>query len=59
MAQRVSIGPNGEFFVESSEPLTAENFEVMENLYEKILEIREKTKIVSEAMNDREDSFGG
>ena len=59
MAQRVSIGPKGEFFVESSEPLTAENFEVMESLYEKILEIREKTKIVSEAMNDREDSFGG
>ena len=55
MIQRVSIGANGEFFIESNEALTPEGVKLVEDLYEKVLEIRERTRIVSEAMDDPED----
>jgi len=54
MANRISIGPEGEFFIESNEALTAEQLPIIDQLYRMILTARMETVIVRQAMDDRE-----
>lgn len=48
---RLSIGPKDEFFLESSEPVSEIQLDFFENLYRRILTVREETIILSQAMD--------
>jgi hypothetical protein len=55
---RLSFGPNGEFFIESSEELNTEIIEQAEVLYKRIMNARSECDILHaarEAMNEDED----
>ena len=55
---RLSFGRNGEFFIESSEALSADSVEMVESLYKKIMNARSECDILHdarEAMNGDED----
>lgn len=55
---RLSFGPNGEFFIESSEELNTEIIEQAEVLYKRIMNARSECDILHaarEAMNGDED----
>ena len=55
---RLSFGPNGEFFIESSEALSADSVEMAEALYRRIMNARSECDILheaGEAMNRNED----
>lgn len=55
---RLSFGPNGEFFIESSEALSADSVEMVEALYKRIMNARSECDILHaarEAMNGDED----
>lgn len=55
---RLSFGPNGEFFIESSEALSADSVEMAEALYKRIMNARSECDILHaarEAMNGDED----
>ena len=57
MVLRISIGANGEFFVETDEALTADGISAAETLYRRILTAMNECEILSEAMkaDDGED----
>ncbi len=52
---RLSFGPQGEFFIESSEALTGAEVEVAENLYKRIMNARSELDI----LNDARRAMGG
>lgn len=55
---RLSFGPNGEFFIESSEALSADCVEIAESLYKRIMNARSECDILNDArkaMNGDED----
>lgn len=55
---RLSFGPNGEFFIESSEALSANSVEMAEELYKRIMNARSECDILHaarESMNEDED----
>lgn len=52
---RVSFGPNGEFFLESSDALSKEEMDTVEELYKRILTARAECLIVSQVMKDSEE----
>ena len=55
---RLSFGQNGEFFIESSEALSADSVEMVEALYKRIMNARSECDILHaarEAMNGGED----
>lgn len=55
---RLSFGPNGEFFIESSEALSVDSVEMAEALYKRIMNARSECDILHsarEAMNGDED----
>lgn len=55
MVQRISIGPNGEFFVETTEGITAEQIPLLESVYKMVLTARTENNILNEAMDEGED----
>lgn len=55
---RLSFGQNGEFFIESSEDLSADRVEMVESLYKRIMNARSECDILHaarKAMNGDED----
>lgn len=55
---RLSFGPNGEFFIESSEALSTDSVEIVEALYKRIMNARSECDILNDArkaMNGDED----
>lgn len=46
---KFSFGPNGEFFMESSEALSAEAVDLAELLYKRIMNARSECDIIHEA----------
>ena len=55
---RLSFGPNGEFFIESSESLSTDSVEIVEALYKRIMNARSECDILHDArkaMNGDED----
>ena len=55
---RLSFGPNGEFFIESSEALSTDSVEMSEALYRRIMNARSECDILHDArkaMNGDED----
>lgn len=52
---RLSFGPQGEFFIESSEALTGADVEIAENLYKRIMNARSELDI----LNDARRAMGG
>lgn len=55
---RLSFGPNGEFFIESSEALSTDSVEIAEALYKRIMNARSECDILNDArkaMNGDED----
>ena len=55
---RLSFGPNGEFFIESSEALSTNSVEIAESLYRRIMNARSECDILHDArkaMNGDED----
>ena len=55
---RLSFGPNGEFFIESSEALSTDSVKIVEELYKRIMNARSECDILNDArkaMNGDED----
>lgn len=46
---RLSFGPQGEFFIESSEALTGAEVKIAENLYKRIMNARSECDIIHDA----------
>lgn len=46
---KMSVGPAGEFFIESGESLTTEDVEVVNHLYSKIIETRFTAELINAA----------
>lgn len=46
---RLSFGPNGEFFIESSESLSTDSVEMAEALYKRIMNARSECDILNDA----------
>lgn len=46
---RLSFGPNGEFFIESSEALSTDSVEIAESLYKRIMNARSECDILNDA----------
>lgn len=46
---KFSFGPSGEFFMESSEALTAEEVDLAELLYKRIMNARSECDIINDA----------
>lgn len=49
---RLSFGPRGEFFIESSQALSPQAIEAAEDLYKRIMNARTECDILNEAMRD-------
>ena len=49
MTQRISVGADGEFFIEANEALSAEQLPFIERLYKMILNVRVESGIYNEA----------
>lgn len=50
MVLRISIGANGEFFIETDAALTPEGISAAEILYRRILTAKNECEIIDEAM---------